>query len=286
MVMLASCPERLPAGKFFGVNHRSVRLSGVILSDTHYTPALGVPAHEHALAYFCLLLGGGYREEYGRRRRVTYDSLSVAFHPPEDEHQGNIGALGGRCFHAELEPSWVERARERGWLPAERVDWHAGGLVWLASRLYREFASVERGSGLVIEGLVLEMLGAVLRQEPDVDRRRPRWLELAVERLHDELAKPLTVAALARDLDVSPIRLSRAFRKHYRQSVGEYLRRLRVEQAAKKLVDPAASLAEVALACGFSDQSHFNRVFRRLTGWTPGQFQKALSESANSRSGT
>ncbi|TDI40113.1 MAG: AraC family transcriptional regulator [Acidobacteria bacterium] len=156
----------------------------------------------------------------------------------------------------------------------------------LASRLYREFASVEPGSGLVVEGLVLEMLGAVLREQPDMDSRRPRWLEQVVERLHDELAKPLTVAALARDLDVSPIRLSRTFRKHYRQSVGEYLHRLRVEQAAKKLVGPDAGLADVALACGFSDQSHFNRVFRRLTGWTPGQFQKTLSESASSRSGT
>ena len=286
MAVLASCPERLPVGEFFGVNHRSLRSSGVILSDTHYPPALRVPAHEHAFAYFCLLLGGGYREEYGRRRRVTYDSLSVAFHPPEDAHRGDIGTLGGRCFHAELEPSWVERARDYGRLPAETVDWHAGGLVWLASRLYREFASVGRGSGLVIEGLVLEMLGAVLREEPAVDRRRPRWLELAVERLRDELAKHLTVTGLARDLDVSSVRLSRTFRKHYRQSVGEYLRRLRVEQAAKKLVDPDAGLAEVALACGFSDQSHFNRVFRRITGWTPGQFQKAVSESANSRLGT
>ncbi len=107
MAVLASCPERLPVGEFFGVNHRSLRSSGVILSDTHYPPALRVPAHEHAFAYFCLLLGGGYREEYGRRRRVTYDSLSVAFHPPEDAHRGDIGTLGGRCFHAELEPSWV-----------------------------------------------------------------------------------------------------------------------------------------------------------------------------------
>jgi two-component system response regulator YesN len=55
--------------------------------------------------------------------------------------------------------------------------------------------------------------------------------------------------------------------------VGEYVRRLRVGQACRRLAHSNASLSEIAFEAGFSDQSQFCRVFKRVTGLTPGTFR-------------
>lgn len=54
-------------------------------------------------------------------------------------------------------------------------------------------------------------------------------------------------------------------------SIGEYVRRLRVDYAARRLVGSTSSIADIATAVGFADQSHFSRVFLRITGLSPGR---------------
>jgi AraC family transcriptional regulator len=70
------------------------------------------------------------------------------------------------------------------------------------------------------------------------------------------------------------VRLARTFRRQRGESVGDCVRRLRVESARRLLEDGRQPLSEVALAAGFADQSHFTRVFRRLTGMTPGEYRR------------
>jgi AraC family transcriptional regulator len=73
---------------------------------------------------------------------------------------------------------------------------------------------------------------------------------------------------------VHPITLARGFRAVYGCSVGTYLRRLRVELAGRWLVETDLPLAEIALAAGFCDQSHFSNLFRRTVGVTPSHYRR------------
>jgi AraC family transcriptional regulator len=70
------------------------------------------------------------------------------------------------------------------------------------------------------------------------------------------------------------------FIRVFKQSTGvpphRYVLRKRVESAQALLGNPAISLAEVALRAGFADQSHFSRMFHRLTGLAPRQYRRAL----------
>jgi AraC family transcriptional regulator len=61
-------------------------------------------------------------------------------------------------------------------------------------------------------------------------------------------------------------------------SVGDYVRRLRLEWAANELATSELPLADVAIGAGFVDQSHFTRAFKRHTGVTPGRFRALLRE--------
>jgi AraC family transcriptional regulator len=54
----------------------------------------------------------------------------------------------------------------------------------------------------------------------------------------------------------------------------DYVRRLRVEHARRELMTTSRSLADIAHSAGFADQAHLSRVFRQLTGVTPGAFRR------------
>jgi transcriptional regulator GlxA family with amidase domain len=69
------------------------------------------------------------------------------------------------------------------------------------------------------------------------------------------------------------IHLSREFRKHYQSTIGEFIRKRRIEHACKLLTTSSTALSEIALACGFSDQSHFCAMFKGHTGLTPAKFR-------------
>jgi AraC-like DNA-binding protein len=102
----------------------------------------------------------------------------------------------------------------------------------------------------------------------------------AVERarawLLDHLAEPVTLAALAEACGAEPFALLRAFGRAHGLPPHAWLVQARVRRAQRLLREGLAP-AEVALACGFSDQSHLNRHFRRLLGVTPGAYRRAAA---------
>jgi AraC family transcriptional regulator len=265
-------PTPLEPGHFYGETRSERRVGHLILSETHYRPALRIPPHIHQRAYFGFLLAGGYWELLGRRA-VTFEPLSVVFHPPREVRRGDISRGGARLFHAELPDPWIERLREFGGVPDAALDHHGGLLASHARTLYREFRRPDAASPLVIEGVVLEMLAALLRRQPPADSA-PAWLGRAREVLDEAGTVVPTLAGVASQVGVAPVRLARAFRRTYGESAGDYVRRRRIRLACERLKDPRLSLADVAAEMGFADQSHFTRVFHKLIGVTPGAWRK------------
>jgi AraC family transcriptional regulator len=265
-------PTPLQPGRFYGVNRRETHVHGLILSETHYGPDLHIPPHVHERPYFGFLLGGAYWEQLGRRG-VTFEPRSVVFHPPREVRCGDISARGARLFHAELPAAWMERLAEIGPVPDATLDHHGGPMASLAGTLYREFRKPDAASPLVIEGVVLEMLGGLLRTPPPSDAA-PAWVARTREILEADPAREVSLAAIAAEVGVAPVRLARAFRRVYGQSLGDYLRSRRIREACARLEDPGVALADLAVALGFVDQSHFTRVFRRRVGTTPGAWRR------------
>ena len=275
--MMGCQARHLTPGSFYGevVHKRSD--DGIILSDVRHAGPRQLPHHSHELAYFCLLLDGDYAEHLGRKT-VSYKPLTIMFHPPGTAHRDEIGDRGGRFFSVEVGDRWLELMREFAPAPPSSFDLEGGDLVWLAVRMYREFCAADSASRLAVQGLLLEMLAAVTRGRRGADEsREPAWLRETVEFLHAEFRSNLTVGQIARQAGVHPCHLTRVFRQFKRQGIGEYVHRLRVQFASRQLANPDIALADLALAAGFSDQSHLNRVFKQLTGMTPGTFRRQLT---------
>jgi AraC-like DNA-binding protein len=97
-----------------------------------------------------------------------------------------------------------------------------------------------------------------------------RALELMEARLDGEIS----ISLLAEECGLSCSHFVRTFRKTLGMPPHRWLLRRRVERAKHMLSAAGCSLAEVALTCGFADQSHFTRVFTKLAGVTPGVWRK------------
>ena len=170
----------------------------------------------------------------------------------------------------------LDRLGSSGSVLAERRSVRDAGLATLAWRLRGELRRTDTAAPLAIEGLVLEIVaGAARERELRVSGGAPRWLAAARDCLHDATWTG-GLGELASEVGVHPVTLARGFRRAYGCSVGEYLRLVRVSRAARRMAETDDSLAEIALAAGFADQSHFTKVFRRSTGVAPSVFRTAV----------
>jgi AraC family transcriptional regulator len=265
--------SNLKAGEFYGDVTGCYSSGGLVLSEIRHMGPRKLPAHTHEHAFFCLLLEGTYAERCGRRQ-VAYDPLTVAFHPPAAAHTDAIGQRGAHFFSVEVDDRWIGRLRECGAEPADFAVARGGDVLWLAARLHREFRMADACSSLAIEGLVLEMLAVVGRSGTERDRRDPPWMDRVVELLREEFRENLSLDRLSAEVGVDSVRISKAFRRSHGRTIGEFVQELRVRAACTRLLDPDVPLVDVALACGFSDQSHLTRIFKRVMGTTPGAFRK------------
>jgi AraC family transcriptional regulator len=83
---------------------------------------------------------------------------------------------------------------------------------------------------------------------------------------------------VARECGLSASYFSRAFRRSEGSAPHNWLLARRVDVAKEKLRDPRLTLAQVALECGFADQSHLTRVFTRFVGVSPGTWRRTRDE--------
>ena len=261
--------HRMPAGEHYG-RLRSLRCTGdFALAESVYARGSATGWHRHERACFTALLDGSYREEF-HACSLECAPGNLLFRPADAVHRDRIGPQGARCLIVELSPAWTRRMGGAGvTLDAPRQSRQSPLLL---ARIAREMEQPDDLSPLVLEGLVLELAVSFFRT-----LRRPTgpsgWLAETRDSLQEEFRSPFRLGELAGRAGVHPAHLARAFRRHYGCTIGSFLRQRRVEFACRQLRSGTHTLAEVALAAGFASQAHFSRVFRALTGMTPGEYR-------------
>lgn len=247
------------------------------LAETEYAPGMHVTAHAHEHPLLCLVLDGAFIERTGRHA-TSCESGSLIFHPRNEPHAHDFHAgLGARCFNVQFAHRWAERLAALGLHePSIPIGTHRSKASWLATQLYDEFRVIDSASQLSIEGYVLALLGELARlPRMRADRAsRPAWLSRAEEHLHAHFLEPRGLKDMAQLVGVDPTHLARTFRRHHGCTMSEYVRRLRVDLARHRLAETQDPLSNVALDTGFTDQAHFSRVFKALTGQTPGAYRR------------
>ena len=132
------------------------------------------------------------------------------------------------------------------------------------------------GAGNAVENHLIDALGAAAATLSRPTAAAPAWLKRAENLLESPVEETIRVTQIAADVAVHPVHLARVFRGVHGCSVMGYARRLRVRRAASLAAQTRRPLAQVALDCGFYDQSHLARDFRCEFGVTPLQYRHGV----------
>jgi AraC family transcriptional regulator len=259
----------------FGEVIKTKAIAGFILTSTKHRPGSSLSRHQHECAAINFTLGGRFREKMNNRQ-YDCEPGSVIIRPPGEAHADYFSPSGTHSFVIDLTPERFDSLRSHTELFDRCGQISNGLLAQRLRRIYREFTSPSPLSDLVIEGLLLETVAeATLIKAAYGQPSTPPFVREAADLLHAHFTEALTLTGLAARLGVHPSHLSRAFRRCYGCSVGQYVRRLRLEFAVRELAQSDRPIAEVAAAAGYYDQSHLTHEFRLYLSTTPAAFRES-----------
>lgn len=153
--------------------------------------------------------------------------------------------------------------------------------MFLYDALYSwaQFLQKEKHTQSPVEDVLIEVYNKYIKQQ-SAKSKIPHWVKELKEIIQDQVDTNLTLNDVSKTLDVNPSYLSREFSKHFDNlNFGEYIRKLRIEKAIALIQNSKYTLTEIAYLTGFSDQSHFTRIFKQHTGKNPSFYRKTLQKS-------
>lgn len=272
--------DRLARGQFFGqLNHRR-DVGGLTLSVLEPTvPEREVERHEHEGAHFILVLEGLYVSSAEGAPEIAAAPFLV-YNPQGTVHRDRFHSERGRFFALALDAATLDLASDVVRLPETARAVGARG-VSIARRLARELRHPY--DELAVQGPTLDLLTELDRAARTPERTTPltspTWLLRARDLLREEACTALSMREVAARVGVHPVHLAREFRRHFALTPADFVRLCRIEKACMLLASSSASLTEIALDCGFADQSHFTKAFRRFHGQPPAQFRRNRSHT-------
>lgn len=246
---------------------------GIELSRSLYLPEARLPLHSHQNPRMVLVLQGAFAETVENHTRQC-NAPALIVRPAGEEHADHFQREGALCINVDIEPVWAERLKQNSCLFQRSAEFHSDAMARLSFRLQQEIDQEDDAARLAVESLLLEM-AVEISNEPDRMNRGPAWVREAKGMLDDLCLEKFTVSEVALRVGTHPVTLVRVFRKTYGCTIGEYVRRLRIRHACRQLILSTDSLTDIASASGFSDQSHFSRLFKIHTGMTPARFRAA-----------
>ena len=255
---------------------RKQQLADLRLVETAYPSGLNLPLHCHECAAFGFVLHGHYQEEFSSGT-LSCERGSVFYRPPGIIHRNTVDQLGVRCLYLELSPKWLERAVTHKSFLGKPMAFHDSRLAAPLLRIHEEWRENDNLSALMIEGLACELTAEFYRSFRDHSKGQPPpWLKTVCDLVLSRFLQPMSLAEIAQEVGVHRVYVSRQFHRFYGTTLGEFVRRRRVEYACKKLLDPDMPMINIALESGFAHQAHFANVFKKVTGMTPSHYRHAM----------
>ena len=251
-------------------------MSGFHLSLAEHAARGRLPKHAHENRYLCFPLTGSYTERCGSFE-VACKPSSAAYRAAGVDHAAVLDEATCRVFVVEIPKPWMARLGEVSLTVRDTLDINEGTLPLLGRQLSREFLKTDDAAALCVEGLTLQLLAEAARQSLASLRSVPGWLQRARDLIHDGFHRTLTLDHIASEVGVHPVHLATVYRQSYGLTIGESVRRLRVEHACDDLKG-SLPLATVALRAGYADQSHFTKAFKAHVGTTPARYRRSVSD--------
>jgi AraC family transcriptional regulator len=246
-------------------------------------PGVTVSRHAHATPSISCLLIGECEEIFSSKNAWTRRPGLVIAAPPGDAHALHFGKARALSLVVEFRESrGISDAPSPDCLTRRRALEGHSAYFWLA-RLVCQLSETSAEQSRItdaVDEIASGMWSSLLERRFGERGSIPGWLRRIHETVTDPLATLPRFSRLAHEANVDPAYLARAYRKAFRRTMGEDRRRVKIDHALGLLARDECSVADAALAAGFSDQSHFGRMLKRRTGLSPDIYRKSLARLA------
>lgn len=258
-------------------------LAGITLMKAHFTEH-AFERHSHETYSVGVTLSGVQTFHCGGSLHASLPGDVILFNPDE-AHDGQRGTQEGFGYAMLYVPADVMqecRDRDAGIAPALHFRAPVVRDAAMGRELHRAIGAAGQGQeSLRAQELTRTVLTRLLQRHGQaVSAHRPAAAGAArMNRVRDFICghfdQDLTVEALAREAGLSRVHLTRAFTRQFGMPPHIYLNAVRIHRAQDAL-RAGRPLAEVAVACGFADQSHFSRRFKGSVGLAPGAWLRQM----------
>ena len=154
-----------------------------------------------------------------------------------------------------------------------------GMMIYDALYSWAKHLQKEKHTQNPVDHLFIDVFNKFIKQKA-AKKKTPDWVKELKEIIQDQVDTNLNLTDISKSLAINPSYLSREFSRHFNNlSFGEYIRKLRIEKAVVLMETTSYSLTEIAYLTGFSDQSHFTRIFKQHFAKSPSAYKKELVKS-------
>jgi AraC family transcriptional regulator len=239
--------------------------------EQRYVPGLTASFGDTTDGHFCFVTEGALSDT-DQSQRFAYSGVNLLFFPPSQPRACGFDE-SSLCLVVRVGPAMLSRVRlelqDRS--PIHIQGWEA---LWLIRKLQSEFLKDSDSGSLIMEAIILQLLVITARCSRDEPKSSARaWLSNIRSVIEDRYLNEFRLSELAALAGVHRVHLVREFRKHYGVTIGQYIRKLRIDHACQLLGQTNLPLREISSTCCFADQSHFTKQFRKLSGLTPAAYR-------------
>lgn len=255
-------------GQYQGGMIKKLDVEGCIISNTFYTEQQRSDWHAHENAHLSLLFSPSKGETKSKEMYADNKGMIFTYHEGQ-VHRFTTQKGMATSANIEIDKAFLEKygisfsTFKKNLLQKE----NAKSLIIHAQA---ELFGKDHNKELNVLSILLEMMSS----KPKEYGNHPVWLEKLKELLNDKWNESLTLDNIALELGVHPVTISKYFRKYFGLTLGQYRRKIRVENSLSLIKSQKMSLSEIAHFCNYSDQSHFIREFKKHTGLKPLDFKR------------
>ncbi len=267
--------QKFTTGSFLGQNRRLLTTDNVHITQVRYPENLTSDWHYHENAYFAFIQKGGSLERRKKENIQCYPG-QLLYYNDQEAHKNEQYQRGSKNICLELQNDWFTHNR----IDKEHLEGafniRNSVIKSYFTKIINETIINDDCSCIAVEGLLLQIFAEMIRDKNNIPVL-PAWLQTVRSFLNDNWDKKITIAEMAKLVNVHPITISKEFPKFFNCSFGHYIRKIRLERSLELLRKSNLSLDDIAQDCLFYDSSHYINTFKSFYGMTPASYRKVLS---------
>ncbi|WP_268846173.1 AraC family transcriptional regulator [Flavobacterium aestivum] len=242
---------------------------GISIIETEYQHKVYEGWHSHENAHITLFLKGGTIEKR-KKENFAVSPGTVLFYHSDELHLNQNTLFPSKNINLEIDENHFKEFQ----ITEELLRNGTANSVQTKLMILKIYNECLIGDTFSKDSVNMLLSNFASNQNYlDQFSKCPTWVNSLYELLNDCWNENPSLNDLSKILNINPISISKHFPKYFGCTLGEYIRRLKIDRSLTLIQQDSVSLTDVSFECGFADQSHFIRTFKQQTGFLPKKFQ-------------